>query len=509
MSESFKKIRKKAMLSAILKSAIVGVFCALLAVGLTLLIVKANAARKEWYIYLLAGVCAAGAGFGITFLFTVPSDKKLAKRLDFEYGLNEKVQTMVEFGGQSGTILGLQRKDADEKLKNLPRRKLSFKKIWQYIAVSVAGAAVFAAGGIYPSKYTPSIPADGFEIDEWQSVALEQLCEEVKTSSLTEEVKTPVSEALDSLLADLKTETSGAAMRSKVANAVEITDNAVIGISSYRDIATAMHAAEVREALNTLKTSLVKAAESFGARKSVLSMQTVTSAAEQSEEKIGAALEVFTAELQKSTDECTDKKKLADIVAAFRGSLNLGLDDENLYEKLKNDALYLSMSDYSKNLGEKIVDGYRGESLASLKQYVKDFNENFIASAQSPLSTQSYANAMDSYIRNRLAEIFKIQLPEFEELAFIDGSDDSGDDSGKDNAGGAGDDENVGGEEIVFDPSNEEYVKFIDLWLSSGSQYSSKLAEYIDSIEDEELKEYLQKYFGEITKKDESASADN
>lgn len=500
MGEAFKAIRKKAILSAILKSAIVGVFCALLAVGATLLIAKASAVRQAWYVFVLAGVCAAGAGFALTFLFVFPGEKKLAKRLDSDYDLNEKVQTMVEFSNRDGAILSLQRKDANETLKNLPRKKHGLRRWWQYVAVSVAGAAVFAAGVIYPSKYAPVIPADGadgFEIDPWQSVALEQLYEEVKDSELIDAVKTPVTEALGLLLEDLKTETSGTAMRAKVTNAVKITDEAVIGASTYRDIATAMHETEEsREALNTLKNSLVKAAESFGSRDSMISMQAVTSAAESGEEKISAQLKTFTSALEKTTDDCADEKKLADAVAAFRDALNLSMDSETLFAKLSGDKLYEAMSVFAEDLGKRVVNTHTGERLELLKQCVKEIDEQFVFDAQEPIASQSYSNAMDAYIRNRLSEIFKVSFDDFDELSFSASDDNTGDDDGG-NTGGGGDGDITGNSENVFDPADEKYVRFIDLWNSG--KYQDNKRDY-DGLTSDEMKEYLQKYFEQITR---------
>ena len=508
MGEGFKKFKKRATLSAILKSAIVGVFCALLAIGLALLIVKAKGVRKEWYLYVIAGACALCAGFGVTFLFTVQGDKKLAKRIDGDYALNEKVQTMVEFSGQEGAILGLQRKDANETLKNLPRKKPSFKRIWQYIAVSVVGCAVFVTGVIFPSRYTPTIPADGFEIDPWQSVALSQLVAEVNGSELEEKVKTPVSEALGTLLEELKSENSGSSMRRKVTETVKTTDEAVIAANTYRDIATAMHEAEVREKLNSFKSAIIKAAEAHGDRSKITSIQSVSEIAEKSEENIGAALGVFVKAFETSVNDCAANDKLAGVVADFRGALNLSMDDETLYEKMQNDTLYLALSEFSSNLGG-VEEGYKGESLSNLRQYVQEACESFVSAAQDPLATQCYNNAMDAYVRNRLAEIFKVHFDDFAGLNLTDGSDDDGsDDDNKGNTGGAGDNENVGNDEKVFDPVNEEYLRFIDLWAKGELGYEKKVKDYIDSLEDPELKEYLENYFHEITqeKKDDSQS---
>ena len=137
MDASFKKIKKKFLVFAIIKSLICGVSAGLFAVGAVLLALKLAGIPIHGGYYALIGVCVASVCFGIVFPFMRLNDLKVARKLDKDYALRERVETMVAFEKDGGDIAILQREDAQTKLENLPKKKPDFKKLWQYILMPV------------------------------------------------------------------------------------------------------------------------------------------------------------------------------------------------------------------------------------------------------------------------------------------------------------------------------------------------------------------------------------
>ena len=114
MEKNFLRLKTKYVLMTVLKSVIFGLSCGLLAVGAVLLPLKLKSINIHFGFYILIGVGAAllfgGALFGILFKLRL-SDVSIAKKLDKDYKLNERVQTVVEYGEDQSDIVSLLRED--------------------------------------------------------------------------------------------------------------------------------------------------------------------------------------------------------------------------------------------------------------------------------------------------------------------------------------------------------------------------------------------------------------
>ena len=62
------------------------------------------------------------------FLIKRPTDKRVAKRLDISFGLNEKVQTMVAFRDEEGAMIEIQRNDTESILSEIHSKRLKSRK---------------------------------------------------------------------------------------------------------------------------------------------------------------------------------------------------------------------------------------------------------------------------------------------------------------------------------------------------------------------------------------------
>lgn len=490
MVEKFRELKKKYALLAMLKGAIAGVFFALFAVGAVMLGIKLGAMRIGWYYYLIIGIGAFAIAFVATFLLTRPTDKSLAKKLDNEYGLKEKVQTMVEFASQDSAVLSLQREDTEQTLRNLPKKKISFAKIWQYIVIAVVGIALFVTGIVVPSYYEPPVVDDDFVLNEWDEKALQQLIDDVSASALEDKVKVPSLAALELLKEELKETKSNTAMRRAVRNCAQAIDSAVILANSYRDVAVALN---TQTTLKEFTTTIVKAASSYKGEIEISTLAQVKQANDQSEEKIRVCLAVFTNSLNAKIKALSQNIEIRDAVDEFLAPFNESLSPDDLQEKLDGDELYGAMASLSSALSVA-SEQYVFLETSYMRTIVANAFTDYISSASRVLVTQVYNNMMNELIHNTLTDVFKVSVsPEDLELPGIsDGS--GGSDEDPWHGGGTGDTEVIyGGNDAIYDHNSAEHVPYGMVWNDYVSKLYDKLNDEQSGLS-EEMKVYIQNY---------------
>ena len=152
MSDNFKKFKNKLMREHLLKAILFGTAGGLVASSISLITSGAVGASLHPMIHIGIGL----AGFAATtlsyFFAKKPKDKNIARRLDKDLELHEKVSTMVEFQDQSSLLIDKQRSDAKEKLENKKNAKLPFRLAVFNIPALVISAALFTG-----SLFTPQI----------------------------------------------------------------------------------------------------------------------------------------------------------------------------------------------------------------------------------------------------------------------------------------------------------------------------------------------------------------
>ena len=221
MGEGFGRFRRKYLVDAIVKSALTFFSVALLIVGAFLIVIaKANLEFNIAYAVLIA--LASGLLLGLlVFFLSYPCNKRLAKKLDKELELKEKVQTMYAFRDDEGELKVLQREDAQAILNSAPLRFASLFKGWVVFvvalmltyAVFMAGLVMWADGedepSIPPQSSTPPSenPDDDeeedFEVTNHHKIALEALIKDVEKSNLQADAKEMVIAELTLLLAKI------------------------------------------------------------------------------------------------------------------------------------------------------------------------------------------------------------------------------------------------------------------------------------------------------------------
>lgn len=191
MKENFEKFKKKVWTDILIKCAVSSLSAAFIAVNAVLLPCKLYGINLLWIYYVLIALGGLLLGGGIAFLILRTDDKKIAKRLDAELNLSERVQTALVFGGQKSDMLELQLENTNEALKPIPARALPFKSI---AATALCGIILvcgmvavpvisYAVPSVYaehkPDEETKEPPRD---VTDWEWAALDDLISYVRAS---------------------------------------------------------------------------------------------------------------------------------------------------------------------------------------------------------------------------------------------------------------------------------------------------------------------------------------
>jgi len=219
MGEGFGRFRKKYLIDAIVKATLAFFSITLLVVGAFLIVIAKD--KMEFDIaYAVLIALASGLLLGIiTFFASFPYHKRLAKRLDKDMDLKEKVQTMYAFRDDEGELKALQREDTQAILSSAPLRFTGLFKGWIVYAVAImVSFAVFTMSLVMwassmeeppappqSSSGEPDVPNDEpddeFEVTNHHRIALEALIKEVEKSNMQDDAKELVIAELTLLLA--------------------------------------------------------------------------------------------------------------------------------------------------------------------------------------------------------------------------------------------------------------------------------------------------------------------
>ena len=245
IGDKFEQLQKKHLMWAIVKSVVCGGSLGLFVTGVFLLAFKLGGVYLAPLYYALIGVGLAAISGGMFYwLLFKPTAKKVAKYTDDEYGLNERVQTALAYSDKSGTLVELQREDAEEKLNSLPERKFSFAKIWQFcligfiaLAIGVAGITVPASAETGYAKDPNSRPRTA---TEEELAGVRELIADIENSSLSTPLKSSVGDDLNQLLTDLgKVKTEGE-MSDTVFGAISAVSGVLSPTLTYQAIGSAL-----------------------------------------------------------------------------------------------------------------------------------------------------------------------------------------------------------------------------------------------------------------------------
>lgn len=495
MSETFKKLKKLFVRNTLIKSAVCGVSASLFVVGVILLSIKLAALYINAGYYVLIAVVVAAAVTAVIYFIMRPTDKSVAKTLDRDYNLGEKVQTMVACMDMEGSIYTLQREDAERRLGEVKIKKPAFADIWQYVLAGVLAFALFLTSVIVPSRYISPNADPDYNMTKTQSVSLRQLINDVKNSGLKVNVSTPVVGSLEELYEKLEKATVVSSMKTAVIDTVKAVDKTFANANSYLKITNALSVTE-NELLGNFSLAVVNGVISY---KSDSAINTIAKAEEKftaSEtvigEKIDEVMSAFTEQWESQT-QSTRTGFLDGLVEGFGNALYASGVNET-------DALYTAFNSFSNSLrgvSNNIKNG--GANLAILDMQIKTATDVFAPRSKAVVGDQTYNCIMDEFIRTRLAEIFNLRNSELPSNADVSPSrpsngGDNGDNGDENNngGGGGGGGSNLGSDDLVYSYKYDKLVKYSEVI----DEYNQEMRERIERGEaTEEMAEYIKKYF--------------
>lgn len=205
MSEIFLKFKKRLTAFRIIKSAISALSAGLLTSGISLALIRLAILSAEPFVAIFIGVGGAALSFALCFFLTGRTDISLARELDTDFDLNDRVQTMIEFSDRSGEMILLQRQDAEGQLAEIPLKNYKFKRLWIYLTALLVSAAVLVVGFIVPDRrgyISPTVTP--FSLSALQERSLTELIDNIRESDMEEEFKTPTVNELTDLLEVLR-----------------------------------------------------------------------------------------------------------------------------------------------------------------------------------------------------------------------------------------------------------------------------------------------------------------
>lgn len=467
MSEKFKKLKAKFLLGAILKSVVCGISAGLVLAGILLLAFKLSAISLDVLWYIVIGVGGALVGGAVAFLFLRPTNKKVAKSLDNEFGLEERVQTSLEYSGQDGTIVQLQREDTEGRLNSLPKSKFKFSKIWQFCVIAVIAVAVAITAFFIPGRQAGAEGEDPDDpkaiITAYQIQTVQDIINNVKKSSLNDDVKEGMLEHLEGFyntitgpdVAHLRTSQLNSAIRATISG-VELAVNDYLTFIPLSDALINKGDVNIGNAVsvggNAYKTYEIK---EYG--------HVLTFEAQKGDSVSGKISGSITA--LKTVLSISLENGLADVM------LKLGYDSVGALSKAgvdSTDTLYVSLNYFFNQLVTLSLTP--GEDDKAIQNLISGEVTRLSGALGTELSNQAYAGAMRRYVSNKLKIVFGIGGVE---EADKDDTDYGGNEKDPDNnpnkpsdpgnnTGGGGD--NIyGSNDDIYNPETSQRQKYLEL----------------------------------------------
>lgn len=226
MGKNFKKFKRKARIHAILSSLLLGI-CSGAVFTALIMLVRKLAGEEFKTLYGIIGVgIAVAVSLALYFIF-MPSDRRLARRLDKLYEMEEKVSTMVEFRNDSGDFYQLQREDAEEKLGNKPRKAMKSKALLTGIISFVVSVGILVGAIALPVKAEVEEPIDEFD-KQWILATLNELIETVQANAwISEGLKKDTLDQLELLVDFVEQSNLMSEMKKEAIKAVSVIDNSL------------------------------------------------------------------------------------------------------------------------------------------------------------------------------------------------------------------------------------------------------------------------------------------
>ncbi len=470
MKNNFYKVKKKTRLTAIMLAAVIGIGVGLTASAAILLIFKLFLGFFPSLYYYL-GCAALGVGvFAFIYFITMPSEKRLAKHLDEEYDMEEKMRTMLALESKDDAFSILQRENANEHLERTKVKFLHKKQIVSMVAAFAVSFATLLSALLVPVRVDaqePEKPLDEFD-KIWIITELNSIIKEVNGSLMTESLKEKVVLEIEGLVTFVEEHEYMSEMKEEAIRVVIDTN------SEFRKTNTA-------EGIGAQLTGSTNGALALlGEGLTTLSGNTVRNALDA----------LLSGVLADSTDRIVAATVSDELSYAMRNA-----DSSNpLTRIMKN--LSSAITSYADSGPVSLEDAFSSAaSQLSPEIMVQFLNKTIMQSTTSRLC--ALFGIIQSDLDGETDDPITIEPPKKEDEGSNEDPDDK-DEPDKDiGSGGLGSGELIyGSNDMLYDYRTNTYVKFGDLL----AEYRAKANEKVnDGKFDEELEKLITSYFQKIS----------
>ncbi len=488
MGIGFSKFKQKVRTGAIIRAALTGVSIAAMVISIAWLLSKLLGAQMDFLRY---GILGGALGFvvaGILLIFTLPTDKRLAKRLDMKLGLQEKVQTMVAFRKDESDMAVLQREDADRVLQEIPAKKYRSRSAWLAVIAPVLACACLASALLVPAKGAPVAPPDdSWYLSVYDENKLNSLIEYVNTSAMQEAPKQQVVAELQSLLAELKTVKKVNDMKTAVIDSIVQIDTICQACDTYSKV------------IKALIAGTSEPVQKLGQQLGTLNGTAVTEYVED----LFETLTIKQSDLPETSEGVEDQKKpmtpqeRGQFYKDFSAGVTMALEASR---EVPENLLYMACAAFAKDM-----EGLTESSDEIAIKIVMDAAENALSLA---IKQPGIDVSVEGYTQKRLMYIFGIneqELPidisnDFGTSSSGSTSDPEEDKEETGTQGGIGNGEFVvGSDDTVYDPATGELVPYGQVL----AYYQGEITKYITGgTMDPDMEAFITAYFAALYNSD-------
>lgn len=521
MSENFNKIKKKYLTVAIIAACILGV-CLGVALTCTLaVILKSCAVNIHWAVYIPIALLLSAGGAALFFFILRPDDKKIAKKLDSDFALRQKVQTMVEFSHADGEIHKLQREQTDEVLGEVAKKRVDLKWLLKFAFVPVIALAMLFAGIFVPARKSSAVDKH-YDITTTHEAALNQLKDDVTGSSLETGLKTQVLFELDTLLDMLREAEYESTMKQSVITAVRNIDNHVADTNSYLKISAVL---QKNDLTKDFAEAIVNGVVDYKNNTQLTYMNAVKKKEETVDDDVAAVILRWKDSYVEALNGMSGGDAAINLYQ-FAGAITTAVSDESLqifapaggeeaaaFAALRSadgDRFFNLVTTFGENLAQHAVTVMEGNATLNADAMITSFIEN----SQAALGKQSYNCMMDEFVRNSLARIFGISRGELGSNLHVapyptnQGGGDEKPPNGSTDGGYAEGIHKYGSNDEILDPDTGEKKKYGDYINSERpdegtyhDRYSQWAVDFIASADcPPEIAAYIRNYFDYLEK---------
>ena len=484
MNENFEIIKKRHRKDAYLKSALISLSSGAFVFGALLLVFKLLNFDYSLLYNLLIPISVLAVTFILCLLIFLKSDIKIARMLDSEFSLAERVETMVRFKNSTGDMLEIQRDSTNKILATLPTRKPIVIRF-----LSSAIAFVLALGMLIPSliverKVTPPYIKE-FEFSEWDEAFMLELKENISKRNLEDEVKSFMLSELDSLHTKLKAISTEEEMQTSVISSIVKLDLYVDNLSTFKAICVAIDKKDNAD-LKTL-ARLVFNLNGIAFGESLSDLKKNYEGDSNIKDDVSGEITVI-----------TQNEKLQ--------AFGTGLEDALLtIDNLTDDKLYTSLLTFAVNIKETTTETDSDKKMAAI-------NEAFMTvsrTAGEAISSQYASRSAEDYITTSLIRNFAIPehlippllsdvLPK---LSSLEGSGGNGEKDESSSSGGYGDgNELFGVSGVIYNPFGENGAEYIILDPDTLDIYYERVEDILlDSNTSIQIKQILTDYYRKLS----------